>query len=84
MKVVLHIGTEKTGTSTLQETLYLNRELLHQHGCHLLQSANKKNARLVPAYCLSDDHYDDFYENHHWLTIEEKNHFKESFKNMLL
>jgi hypothetical protein len=40
MKCILHIGSAKTGTSSLQELLYENREVLKADGC------------LYPASCL--------------------------------
>ena len=34
MKLLLHIGTHKTGTTALQQFLYANRELLAACGFH--------------------------------------------------
>jgi hypothetical protein len=31
-RVLLHVGTPKTGTSYLQDVLFRNRELLREHG----------------------------------------------------
>jgi hypothetical protein len=47
MKLILHIGTHKTGTTALQQFLYANRERLHASGFHYatpphgLQDANE-------------------------------------------
>ena len=46
MKAVLHIGTEKTGTSYIQEFLYTNRKSLASLGFGLLQSPEKKQQKL--------------------------------------
>ena len=60
MKCILHIGTEKTGTSTIQAFLDLNRSLLRCHKILFTQSAGRINNRdlSVAAYNLTniDDH----------------------------
>lgn len=60
MKCILHIGTEKTGTSTIQAFLDLNRDLLRCHKILFTQSAGRKNNRdlSVAAYNLTN--IDDF------------------------
>ena len=35
MRLVLHIGTDKTGSTAIQQHLYLNRDWLHRHGVHV-------------------------------------------------
>jgi hypothetical protein len=54
MKCYLHIGTEKTGTSTLQAFLDQNREGLRKSGFAFTQSAGRRNNMnlLVAAYKL--------------------------------
>ena len=47
MKAILHIGTEKTGTTTLQSFLYLNRERLLKNGYLYTLSAGKQNNRRL-------------------------------------
>lgn len=59
-KLFLHIGTEKTGTTSIQELLYRNRDYLAGHGFHFLQSAGERNNRALPACCIDDDKADDF------------------------
>ena len=41
--LLIHIGTEKTGTSTLQEFLHFNREVFAQHGVVYLKSPGLKS-----------------------------------------
>ena len=50
MKCILHIGTEKTGTTLLQNWLYDNKEKLSQVGIYLSDSIGTNNNRLIPAY----------------------------------
>lgn len=84
-KLILHIGTEKTGTSSIQEVLFHNRNLLNDRGFHFLQSAGTKNNRALTACCLDEDHYDDFFEQNNIRSLEEKIRFKKNtiknFKN---
>lgn len=49
-RVLLHVGTPKTGTSYLQEVLYRNREALRQHG--LLYPAERFDAHFLAALDL--------------------------------
>lgn len=50
MKCILHIGTEKTATTTLQDWLYDNQTELSKLGVYLSDSLGKTNNSLVPAY----------------------------------
>ncbi len=43
MKAILHIGCEKTGTTSLQESLYLNKSNLEEQGYFFSQAAGEKN-----------------------------------------
>ena len=58
MKCILHIGTEKTGTTILQDWLYDNQAELSKVGVCLSDNLGKTNNRLVPAYFLG--HLDDW------------------------
>lgn len=79
----LHIGTEKTGTSTLQQILAGNSGILSTHGIHYLQSAGKLNARMIPAYCVDDDVYDDFFLDRRIHDQAGKDAFKARFSKAL-
>jgi hypothetical protein len=50
MKCLLHIGTEKTGTTVLQDWLYDNKAQLSRVGVYLSETLGKPNNRLIPAY----------------------------------
>jgi hypothetical protein len=79
----LHIGTEKTGTSTLQQVLADNADILAARGIHHLQSAGKTNSRMLPAYCLDDGHFDDFFLDRRILDQAGKAAFKARFHKAL-
>ena len=75
-KLYLHIGTEKTGTTSIQSFLDKNRGVLSDNGFHLLACGGKKNQRAIPSYCMADDHYDDYFLEHQIDNIEKKQKFR--------
>ena len=77
----MHIGTEKTGTTSIQEFLYQNQKQLIDSGHYFIQSAGAKKNRALPAYCMRDDKYDDFFRNQEITTSHQKNEFKRDFLN---
>lgn len=54
MKLVLHIGTEKTGTTLLQDWLYANVHELSSQGVFLSECLGKTNNRLFFLYFKTD------------------------------
>ncbi|MGE0233281.1 MAG: hypothetical protein AB7S46_15995 [Flavobacteriaceae bacterium] len=79
MKAVLHIGTEKTGTTLLQNWLYANRANLYQKGIYLSENLGKPNNRYIPSYFRSE--LDDWAKANNIRTLEEKGVF---FRNFLI
>ena len=61
MRLILHIGTEKTGTTAVQNFLYQNRQSLLQRRIGLLSSIDSPNNRKLYAYCLPEDKFDDYF-----------------------
>ena len=57
MKCLLHIGTEKTGTSIVQDWLYDNKKALSNTGVYLSKNLGKPKNRLFSAYF--EDGWDD-------------------------
>ncbi|NNJ74803.1 MAG: hypothetical protein HKP56_06565 [Anderseniella sp.] len=47
MRLKLHIGSGKTGTTSIQKTLHYNREFLAQHGVLYLSLGNQENHNLL-------------------------------------
>jgi len=64
MKLILHIGTDKTGTSTLQRFLYENRAALRDQGFLYPESltfgAVQPACRKLPFIANAPDYVDDF------------------------
>lgn len=79
MKAIVHIGTEKTGTTSIQKFLFQNRKKLKTAGFHFLQSAGSHNNRALPAYFVAEERFDDFYRDEGISTPEEKNEFRKQF-----
>lgn len=76
MKAIVHIGTEKTGTSSIQKYLYRNRRRLRRAGFHVLTSAGKGNNRALAAYCRSDQSPDDYFRDRGITTAEGRKEFR--------
>jgi len=79
LRAVVHIGTEKTGTTSIQEYLFQNRQLLIEKGYYFIQSAGSKNNRALVSYCMNDTKYDDFFKDRNIYGIEAKNKFRDDF-----
>ncbi|WP_440998167.1 hypothetical protein [Arhodomonas sp. SL1] len=60
MKAVLHIGTEKTGTTTLQKALLDNRKALREQGVLYLAGDGLANARDLAAAALDLEAPDEY------------------------
>ncbi len=79
MRAIVHIGTEKTGTSSIQQFLFQNRKKLRGAGYHFVQSAGKTNNRALPAICISEDRIDDFFRHEGVLTSDDRVAYREKF-----
>ncbi|MBN1008311.1 sulfotransferase domain-containing protein [Amphritea pacifica] len=77
--IFLHIGIEKTGTTSIQEFLYENRDRLSDKGYHFIQSPGNKNNRALASYTMADHKFDDYFRDLNLITIEKKEeHNKET------
>jgi hypothetical protein len=79
LKAIIHIGTEKTGTSSIQMFLYKNRKKLIKSGYHFLQSAGKTNNWALPAFFSVDDRFNDLYRDEGIKSRQEIDQFKLNF-----
>lgn len=61
MKLVAHIGTPKTGTTSIQAFLDSNRDKLIESGYYYLRSMGNRTHEAFPRCCFSDDHINDDY-----------------------
>jgi hypothetical protein len=60
MDLLLHIGTEKTGTKTIQRFLAANRAALAGQGLCVPQTLGDPNHRRLPAMACDDGYVDDY------------------------
>lgn len=77
MKLVLHIGTEKTGTTLLQNWLYANQNAFSEQGVFLSNLLGKGNNRKLVSYFKRV--LDDYARREGFLTQEGKAVFFDGF-----
>lgn len=59
MRAILHIGTEKTGTTSFQSFMHCNRERLRSYGILYPSELGDQNHRYIATYGLSLENSDD-------------------------
>lgn len=79
MKAIVHIGAEKTGSTSIQEYLCQNKRQLNKAGFYYLQSAGAINSRALASYCTNDSKRDDYLNDRGIVSLEEKTEFKRDF-----
>jgi len=78
MKCILHIGTEKTGTSVIQGWLYNSAEILEKEGIYTPRQFGRPNNWHFPVYFQeSHDHY--YLKKESVLSKPEKDAFFSDF-----
>ena len=70
MRCVLHIGTEKTATTTIQDFVYANRDTLHAQRIGLSTVLGYPNNRSLAAYFQT--RFDDYFKDRRIANEEEK------------
>lgn len=58
--IYLHIGTEKTGTTTIQNVLKNNSNILDSHGAYYYYSKDINNARNLASACIDASQHDEY------------------------
>jgi hypothetical protein len=84
MQVVIHIGTEKTGSTTLQEFILLNRDVLLVNGVYVPQCLGHSNHRKLVGYCMSDSNSDDFIIRNGLINKKKRDRFRKSVADALI
>lgn len=74
MKLILHIGTEKTGTTSIQNFLKLNRIKLKKHGYYIPKSPAlpSGNHRWITLIAYDKDRTDDFIQRQNFKDKEDQ------------
>lgn len=62
-KLILHIGSEKTGSTSIQNFLYSNKAALQSQGIYVPSFMEKQNSDLVIS-CLNEGKYDEYLLKH--------------------
>lgn len=77
MHIDLHIGTEKTGSTAIQEYLHVNRaRLLEDHGVLVPSSTGLRNATRLAAACQNHEAMDDLRRKYALHTREALDAFR--------
>ena len=88
MRILLHIGVEKTGTSTIQESLTLNRKNLAEYGYEYLHMEGRNEYRDLPAYCMNPSRIDNYFKesliNDYFSRQEFDNNFIRDFRSKMM
>lgn len=80
MKLIIHIGTEKTGSSSIQESLKVNSKVLIKNGYFFSQCGGERNNLMFPLYCMDESRDDPFFRKNNLNTIEKRREFKINFE----
>ncbi|MCC5974951.1 MAG: hypothetical protein JJT81_12980 [Rubellimicrobium sp.] len=87
MHCILHIGSEKTGTTAIQRAAWRNRALLTSHGLALSEAAGRLNNRKFAAYFqppTTERLYDKgFYDDHKLVTEADRQAFFRGYEDEL-
>lgn len=78
-KAILHIGVEKTGSTSIQQALAGSRDQLRAAGVLFPKSAGPKNHTRLVASCLDDDVFDNVKANNLARTGLDSTHYRASF-----
>lgn len=84
MKLIIHIGTEKTGSTSIQRYLQENRKKLNKQSIGFLTTPGKFNSRKLPVYCMDEDRNDLFTRSYGLETESKRRTWKEKFHQAVL
>lgn len=79
----MHIGTEKTGSTTIQAFLHENRESLQQQGIAYLKSPGLRNQRKLAVYSMDKKRSDNYIVKHHLQEKKARNLWRKKFRQEL-
>lgn len=82
-KIVLHVGTEKTGTTTLQKVLFDNKRNLIKNGVCYFNAEDEINSRHVAAACIGDQVRDDYLDPLGISTPKSRQEFRKKIWSQL-
>ena len=74
--IVLHIGMEKTGTTTIQKFCAVNRDVFAHHGFYYPRSVGVENHRDLASYAMNLDRADDNHRENGLADPEERKKYR--------
>jgi hypothetical protein len=80
MKLIIHIGSEKTASTSLQHFFDVNRQVLTKYGVHFCSSLGKRNHRRLVAACLDHSKTDDWVEQRNLGNSKKRTFFANRLK----
>lgn len=83
MNIILHIGTEKTGTTTIQNFLQMNSDQLRSSGLAVLDSTGDANDRALAAYAMRLERHDDYYAPLKITKVAEREQFNSDLEKRI-
>lgn len=83
MKALVHIGTEKTGSTTIQHFLNLNKTKLKQQNIVYLTTSKSTNAIRIATYCMDDNRIDNNVRRLGLIDKKSRIAWKQKFKQNL-
>ena len=78
MDCILHIGTEKTGTTSLQDFLFENKGILNENNIELCSIKTVFSSRLIVSYFQNK--LDNWHLRNKIRSFEDKKNFEENFE----
>src|SRR5256885_16234541 len=79
MKIILHIGIEKTGTSSIRQFFRQNREALRRHSVLYSEVAGAENHMALAAAAQHDQKRDDLRTLYQIGTPQQVHEFRRNF-----
>jgi len=77
MRCIVHIGTEKTGSTAIQRSLAVNRAKLSEQGICFGKAAGPVNNRAFPALFMSMEREDDFIRQRRFRDAAQREKWRE-------
>ncbi len=75
MRLIMHIGTAKTATTTIQRFVYANRAALLEHGVGLSDALGVTNNHMLSTFCLPVEKNGKWYKQKNLNSTEQKENF---------
>ena len=79
MKFIVHIGSEKTGSSSIQQFMHMNKSALAERGFLYLHNAGRVDYRDIAAFCLNQGRTDAYLRRKRVNTPSRRAEFDKDF-----